>query len=173
MNIAFTMSPGRGDTDLLLHHFAHSLVARGFRLAGTVQVNTDRPDRGPCDMDVKLLPDGPSIRISQSLGKGARGCRLDPSALEHAVSAVAGRLNSGIDLLIINKFGKHEADGRGFRSVIAEALSQDVPVLVGLNSLNAEAFHAFTAGFATEIPPSNDSLMQWFETTALRELDCA
>ena len=28
----------------------------------------------------------------------------------------------GADVLIVNKFGKHEAEGRGFRMVVAEAL---------------------------------------------------
>lgn len=36
------------------------------------------------------------------------------------------------DLLIVNKFGKHEAMGRDFRSAIAAAVEWDVPVLLGL-----------------------------------------
>jgi hypothetical protein len=62
------------------------------------------------------------------------------------------------------KFGKHEAEGRGFRPVMAEALSRGVPVLVGLNRLNAGAFHEFAGGVAVELPPSLPALMGWFET---------
>ncbi|MEM9638029.1 MAG: DUF2478 domain-containing protein, partial [Pseudomonadota bacterium] len=119
MRIAYTMVPGRGDTDLLLHRVTRSLIADGLRPAGTVQINTERVDAGPCDMDVIVLPDGPSIRISQSLGPQARGCRLDPAALETAVGLVQTRLSES-DCLIVNKFGKHEADGRGFCPAIAE-----------------------------------------------------
>ena len=80
MRIAYTIAPGRGDTDLLLAAMAVELQGQGFRTCGTVQINTacDDDADGPCEMDVKVLPDGPVIRISQSLGKGARGCRLDP-----------------------------------------------------------------------------------------------
>jgi hypothetical protein len=112
-------------------------------------------------MDVKVLPDGPVIRISQSLGREARGCRLDPSALERAVGLVEARLAEGVDCLIVNKFGKHEAEGRGFRTAIAEALSADVPVLVGLNRLNADAFVQFTGGVAVELPPTLEALSDW------------
>lgn len=162
MNIAFTMAPGRGDTDLLLHTVARRLIARGTRLAGTAQVNTERPDAGPCDMDVIVLPDGPTIRISQTLGQSARGCRLDPGALEQAVALAQSRLPES-DCLIVNKFGKHEAEGRGFRPLIAEALSGGLPVLVGLNTLNVEAFEDFAGGMAERLAPEEEVLHDWLQ----------
>ncbi|RYG89293.1 DUF2478 domain-containing protein [Loktanella sp. IMCC34160] len=161
MKIGYSMAPGRGDTDLMLHRLASALLNRGLRVAGTVQVNSDRPDDGPCDMDVKVLPDGPVIRISQSLGDHSKGCRLDPSALEQAVGHVEASLGADTDLLIINKFGKHEAEGRGFRAAIANALALDVPVIVGTNGLNKDAFVEFTGELAEEIAPSFDALQDW------------
>lgn len=161
MKIAYTMAPGRGDTDLLLYGLSRRLLMQEIRAAGVVQINAARDDAGPCDMDVKVLPDGPVIRISQSLGREARGCRLDPAALERAVGLVEARLFDGADCLIVNKFGKHEADGRGFRTAIAEALSADIPVLVGLNQLNADAFVQFSGGLATELPPNMEDLADW------------
>lgn len=161
MNLACTMAPGRGDTDLMLAGLAATLAARGLSVCGTVQINTDRADAGPCDMDVRVLPDGPVLRISQNLGAQARGCRLDPAVLETAVGLVSARLEAGADLLIVNKFGKHEAEGRGFRNVIAQALARDIPVLVGLNSLNLAAFDAFAEGLATRLPPEPGALARW------------
>jgi hypothetical protein len=168
MNLACTMAPGRGDTDLILAALAADLMARGLRLCGTVQINSERADAGPCDMDVRVLPGGPVLRISQDFGPSARGCRLDPEALETAVGLVSARPDAGADLLIINKFGKHEAEGRGFRNVIAEALARDVPVLVGLNGLNREAFDTFAGGLATHLPPERDALFRWAAAVVLR-----
>ena len=161
MLIAYTRSPSRGDTDPLLARLVSRLAAKGLRLAGTVQINTARDRSGPCDMDVKVLPDGPVIRISQDLGPAARGCRLDPAALETAVGLTEARLGDGVHALIVNKFGKHEAEGRGFRGTIAETLGRGLPVLVGLNGLNQDAFHAFTGGEAIELPPEVDALENW------------
>ncbi|MDE3120472.1 MAG: DUF2478 domain-containing protein [Paracoccaceae bacterium] len=164
MQIAFTATAGRGTTDLLLSHLADRLAARGLRLAGTVQTNTERKGGGPCDMDVKVLPAGPIIRISQDLGPSSRGCRLDPEALETAVGLTETRLAEGVDVLIVNKFGKHEAEGRGFRHAIAKALALGVPVLVGLNGLNAAAFEDFTAGWARQLPPHIETIEAWLLT---------
>jgi len=163
MKIAYTMAPGRGDTDLLLHGFATRALARGLRPAGTVQVNTECAGNGPCDMDVVILPEGVKIRISQSLGPEARGCRLDPDALESAVGQVDRALDNGADLLVVNKFGKHEAQGRGFREVIARAMEMEIPILVGANGLNKDAFVEFAGGYCQEIPPDGAALDAWLD----------
>lgn len=162
MQIAFTIAPGRGDTDLLLAGLADRLAGVGVRTCGTVQINSECDRDGPYDMDVRVLPDGPMIRISQSLGREARGCRLDPGALETATGLSEQRIVEA-DLVIVNKFGKQESQGRGFRNLIAEALSHDIPVLVGLNRLNAQAFHDFTGGAATELPPEAEALFTWVQ----------
>jgi nucleoside-triphosphatase THEP1 len=161
MHLAYTMAPGRGDTDLTLFRLARLLAARGLRCCGTVQINSERADAGPCDMDVRVLPEGPVLRISQDLGRSARGCRLDPAALETAVGLVAASLASGVDVLIVNKFGKHEAQGRGFRQVIAEALAAGIPVIVGVNALNLPAFEDFAQGLATGLPCEPGALAGW------------
>lgn len=163
MMIAYTMSPGRGDTDLLLSRFAQVLEGRGLTTCGVVQTNTERPDAGPCDMDVKVLPVGPVLRISQTLGRESRGCRLDAQVLEHAVGLVEGRLCAEVDCLIINKFGKHEAEGRGFRSAVAQAVALDIPVLVGVNALNKDAFLEFSGGCAVQVVPEEEVLFEWLD----------
>jgi hypothetical protein len=160
MKIAYTFAPGRGDTDLLLYRLSQELAAKSIHCCGTVQINTDCAE-GPCDMDVKVLPNGLTLRISQSLGTASKGCRLDPSALEEAVGLVEAHLSQGADLLIINKFGKHEADGRGFRNVIAQAIAQNTPVLVGVNALNLKAFEEFTGGVALQIEPTMPKILSW------------
>ncbi len=116
-------------------------------------------------MDVKVLPDGPVFRVSQNLGRASKGCRLDPSALEAAVGLVGSEFEAGADVMIINKFGKHEAEGRGFRSVIAEALSNGTPVIVGLNNFNKDAFHEFTGGYAVELKPDSTTILEWLAST--------
>lgn len=161
MNIGYTMSAKRGDTDTLLHDVALRLLARGINAAGVVQVNSDRSDGRRCDMDVTVLPSGPVIRISQTLGTEARGCRLDTAALEDAVAVVNAKLSCDADVLLLNKFGKHEAEGRGFRETIADAIARDIPVLLGVNAMNFDAFLDFTGGMAVPLASDVDLLTNW------------
>lgn len=166
MHLVYVSTADRGATDRLLSAVADRLLAKGARLSGVVQTNTECADSSKCDMDLRVLPDGETIRISQSLGSHSRGCRLDPAALERAVGYVTASLADGPQLLIVNKFGKHEADGRGFRPVIAEALTLDIPVLVGVNGLNREKFVEFTDGTAQSITPEVEAVEAWFDSIA-------
>jgi len=160
MTLAYVSLEGRGKTDLFLMSVALRLQAQRVRLAGTVQSNIDRPDRAKCDMDLRVLPDGPVVRISEDRGSHARGCILDSGALEQTVFEVERRLD-GADLLIINKFGKRESEGKGLIPVIAAAVGHGTPVLVGVNGLNLPLFLAFCDGQAKALPADLDLVVTW------------
>ena len=163
MSLAYVMTTERGATDRLLTALAERLQARGLRLAGIVQTNTECYDDQLCDMDLRVLPGDEVIRISQSLGPEARGCRLNPGALEQAVGLVTKSLadTPAPQVLLVNKFGKHEADGRGMRPVIGEALAMGIPVVSGVNRMNVEAFKDFSGGMAEAGEADLDALEAW------------
>lgn len=154
-----------GAADALLFDLAVRLRARGLRLAGAVQRNVDRDPARRCDMDLHVLTAGAVVRISQNLGSQARGCRLDAAGLEQAVGLVGAALGSGPDdvpdLLLVNKFGKQEVDGRGFRPLIAQALLQDIPVLTAVSSGNLAGFRAFADDMADSVPATPEAVEAW------------
>lgn len=152
--------------DLLLARVAKRAGAAGMRLAGVVQVNETYDVLCACDMTLRDLSTSREIGISQRLGKHSRGCRLDPAALEEAVGLATSGLAAGADALILNKFGKMEASGRGFRPLIAQAMEMGVAVLVGINSANIDAWKDFTGAEATMLPADEDVIVTWLLETA-------
>jgi nucleoside-triphosphatase THEP1 len=160
VSIACVAAKGRGAVDLLFQEVAARLAAEGWRLAGAVQVNCGRDDVEHCDMDIRVLPEGGIYRISQQLGRGSSGCRLNPDALERAVAEATG-LWERPDLLIVNKFGKMEGEGRGFRDLIARAVAEGVPVLIGVNGLNRDALEAFLGSPAPLVAAEVGAVLAW------------
>ncbi len=160
MNIVYVTLQGRSAIDDCLAEAVALMEARGLKLSGTVRAYPIDRRSHPCDMDVRVLPGGPTYRISQRLGVGSRGCRLDPGAIERLSFDVEARV-MGSDLLVINKFGKQEAHGRGLRRAIATAVEHRIPVLVGVNDLNLPDLEAFTSGFATRLEPEPSAILQW------------
>lgn len=160
MRLAHISITGRGETDRFLAAVAGRLEAAGVRLAGTVQTNIARDGRTKCDMDLRVLPDGPVVRISEDRGALARGCMLDRDALEQTVAAVERRLD-GAEVLIVNKFGKAESEGRGLVPVITEALSRGLTVLVGVNGLNLPLYLEFAAGMSEALPAEEAAAVDW------------
>jgi hypothetical protein len=163
--LAYVIGGARGEGDRLLAEVAAALAARGWPLAGVVQINTDRGD-SPCDMDLSVLGLGRTVRISQSLGPHSQGCRLDPEGLETAVGLVAGTLARGPRLMIVNKFGKAEVEGRGFRPLIGEALAAGIPVLTGVRAVNLEGFRAFAGGFEEALEGQVSAILRWCDAVA-------
>lgn len=160
MKLACVSLPGHGSTDAFLARLVVRLEAQSMRLAGTVQSNHERIGRKKCDMDLRVLPDGPSLRISEDRGDLARGCTLDSGVLEQAVVEVMNRL-AGAEVLIVNKFGKRECEGRGLVPAIAEAVDRDMAVLVGVNGLNMPQLRAFAGDDLLVLPADLDRVMQW------------
>ncbi len=138
----------------LLSRLAESLCQRGLRVAGVIEHLEDNPD-GPCDVRLEVLGArigaGNAIALSASRGRGARGCRLDTDALMRAVSLTQAALEAGADILIINKFGKMEAEGSGFRPVLADAVMRGIPVVIGVPARNLDAFRVFAGEMAVEV----------------------
>jgi hypothetical protein len=169
MKLAYVTLQGRGRIDALIAEVATLLAADGVRLAGTVQSNHERPDRRKCDMDLVVLPDGPIVRISEDRGDLARGCTLDSGALEQTVMEVQERLGAA-EVLIVNKFGKREAEGKGLVPVIAEALERGLPVLIGVNGLNLAAFLMFAGEEVSALPTDASSVANWCKSMISAEV---
>ena len=158
--LAYVISDGDGAVNGLLAAVADNLRGMGVAVGGVVQINTERETGRACHMDLSLLSRDGTVRISQDLGAGATGCRLDPDGLERAVGLVSADL-ARTQLIIVNRFGKQEADGRGFRPVIGEALAQGIPVILALRPDFLPAFAAFTEGLGVALPADATALTDW------------
>jgi hypothetical protein len=72
-----------------------------------------------------------------------------------------GTVNDSLDLVLLNKFGKAEADGSGLRSVIARAVELGVPVLTAVRSVYCEDWKRFHGGVATDLAPDPQVILAW------------
>jgi len=147
--------------DALIAQCAAGLVASGYRLGGVVQSNAHRDGRRRCDMYVKDLLGGDEIKISLDRGNEARGCRLDPDAFARIDAWVERAVLERVDLLIINKFGREEAHGRGLRPAIAEALIAEIPLVIGVSTQNLCDFLTFVGEPATRLRPDIEAITSW------------
>lgn len=137
--------------DQALRRVVQQFEAAGRRLAGVVQRDTPHAGRTGCDMTLEELSTGVAIEISQDRGPLARGCRLDLGEMARAIQLVSAALRGAPDLLVLNKFGKTEVEGGGFRALIAEGIQQGVPVLIAVPYRNIDPWRAFAGDLAHEI----------------------
>lgn len=147
--------------DRLISDLGYKVRDAGIAVAGIVQHNQFVRDRTKCDMEVEELSSGLVLKISEDRGKEARGCRLDRGALSEAASLLSASIETGPELVILNKFGKTEAEGRGLRDTLALAVQLGVPVIVGVPFRNIEQWRIFAEGLAEECGIGSPRLDEW------------
>ena len=151
-----------GAADAFFERVAERARRAGLRLAGALQRDEPRPGRRRCDMVLTDLASGRRTPISWDRGDLAAGCRLDQGALTEAADLIERSIRAAPpDLVIVNKFGKAEAELRGgMRDAIAAALEAGVPVLTGVAPAYASALSAF-AGEMCVIAGDEGDVSHW------------
>lgn len=109
-----------------------------------------RDERSRCDMVLECLSTGRRVKISEDRGAHARGCRLDVGEFMRTLEAERNMISSGTDVLIVNKFGKTEGEGGGFRPLIAAAMELSIPIVIAVPWRNIENWRLFAGELAVE-----------------------
>lgn len=138
---------------------------RGLRVAGVLQHPVCSEAAGHCDVALEELTTGMRTDLFEDRGPGASGCRLDEAALAEVNGQVARSLDSDPDLLILNKFGKVEAEGRGLLDLVAMAVDRDIPVVIGVPIRNLEPWRQFAGGMSVEFTSDPSEMADWLNRT--------
>lgn len=152
------------DPDAVLHAFAAELNASGLRAVGMVQA-------GQCadaSLSAVLVHSGEVLALAQEATSPAGGCKLDLGRLQHVAARVAGAMEAGADLVIINRFGKRERDGKGLARVIERALDADIPVVIAVSSDSFADWIKFADGMSVKLACDSTALARWYDIVSMR-----
>src|SRR4051812_49098974 len=153
------------DPDAILRDFAADLISRGRRVVGMVQ-------KGQCadaSLSAVLVHSGEVLALAQNATSPASGCKLDLGRLQDAAARVAGAMEAGADLVIVNRFGKRERDGKGLARVIERALDTDIPVVIAVSSESFADWIKFADGKSAKLPCDRASLETWWQAVSSRD----
>jgi hypothetical protein len=154
------------DPDRILREFAADLNHRGYRAVGLVQLGhhcTDAPK-----LSAMLVHTGEELQLFQNLGTCATGCRLDVGQLLDAGSQVAHAIDQGADLVIVNRFGRQEREGKGLSYLVERALSADIPVVIAVPSHRFADWIKFADGMSVKLRCDREALDSWWSAVSTR-----
>lgn len=160
--IAAVSGARRSEIQQLFLTFAQTLRDRGNRVVGMIERGKPSPSSSREQLSLVDLGDGKIIPISQDLGSASLACFVDGGGLSEASFILEHAQLGSADLVIVSKFGKLEAAGRGLRDVFALAISVSVPVLTAVNPALSSEWDSFTEGLAEYLPARRDALESWW-----------
>lgn len=147
----------------VLQNVVAALRQRGVVVGGAIQ----HGDVG-CAMTLELLPSGTRLPISQNLGSGASGCRLDSVALAEAASLVRKAIDAAPALAVFNKFGGQEAAGSGMHAEMVAAVTAGIPILTAVRDTLLPQWEEFTGGQSAQLSCTPDAALAWWDALASR-----
>jgi hypothetical protein len=118
------------DPDRILREFASGLKADGYGAVRLVQLGhhcVDAPQ-----LSAVLVHIGEELPLFQDLGTCSTGCRLNVGQLLGAGAQIASAIDQGADLVLVNRFGRQECEGKGLSYLVERALSADIPVVIAV-----------------------------------------
>ena len=139
----------------------------GLSISGVLQSPLLEGRDHRCDVILEDLASGHRTELFENRGPGARGCRLDTAALADIAARIEGSLEYAPNLLILNKYGKVECEGGGFRDLVANAIDREIVVVIGVPQRNLELWREFAGDLSVEISGDGAALQEWISDRLL------
>jgi hypothetical protein len=154
--------------DAILRDFAADLKTQGYRAVGLVQTGHHCLDTPR--LSAMLVHTGEELQLFQDLGACAQGCRLDVGQLLDAGAQIASAIDQGADLVIVNRFGRQEREGKGLSHLIERALSADIPVVIAVPGHRFADWIRFADGMSVKLRCDREALDAWWQAVACRNV---
>lgn len=145
----------------LMRGFALELARNGMRVAGVTQMRGEDA-AGRSRVFLRDVASEAEYVISQDLGPGSVACNLDTGELAMACAAVERAARAGVDLIVVSKFSKQEAERGGLCDAFRAAMSARVPVIAAVSPHFREEWRSFAGALAEDVPPSREALAEWW-----------
>ncbi|GGF53754.1 hypothetical protein GCM10007301_11510 [Azorhizobium oxalatiphilum] len=150
----------------LLGHAARDFRAAGYHVVGVVEEMLP----GGTDVLLRDLVSGAQYKLTQDLGPGSAGCSLDPAGLaaacagvEEAISALDGASAGKGTVVILSKFGRQEAEGRGLTHAFHAAVAAELPILTSVSPVVVAAWEGFAGELSSFAPVEPEAVTGWRE----------
>ena len=163
---------GEEPVDSVFNEVFQFFSGSGYQVHGMLQ--TEYPQHDSCcpTMFLRNLQGESSIQISQALGKGSTGCRVDPGAIAEATVRLENELDDDIDLLILNRFGRCESEGGGLRPAIEKAVLKNIPVLIAVRPKYRAQWDDFVGEFSQDLACEVKEIAGWCKTALDQRPQC-
>lgn len=158
-NIAAVQGADSKSVQAFLSEMSDQWRAGGMKVIGVTAEGGGPPDRTCTAGFLQDIVSGDQFQIYLDEQPPDTTCDLDAGGVEAACASLMEQIETG-DLLILSKFGKLEAEGRGLFPVFETAIAEGVPVVTTVSPKHRAAWRAFAPDAAT-LDAEKSTLAGW------------
>ncbi|MDH3762933.1 MAG: DUF2478 domain-containing protein [Gammaproteobacteria bacterium] len=153
--------PDTGDRMALLR-FVEQLKSEQVRVGGLLQearFNANGEISGLDAIDVLTDQRVPITRPAENDGE----CTFDVSALADTTAILRNAINQRLDLVVVEKFGELEQDGKGLIDEIFQTIAADIPLLISVSEAALPLWQERSGELGSVLAFNVESFRQWWQ----------
>jgi len=159
---AAVYSQDTGDRMALLK-FVEKLKSQNTPVGGVLQealFNSAGEITGLNAVDVST---GRRIPISRP-AKNDDECGLDVSALAETTNLIRNAINDQMDLVVVEKFGELEQNGKGLIDEIFQTIAEGIPLLISVPEAALPIWRERSGNLGSVLPFNEEAFQQWWQS---------
>ena len=90
-------------------------------------------------------------------------CGLDVSALAETTGIIQDAINDRLDLVVVEKFGELEQNGKGLIDEILQTIAEGIPLLISVPEAALPAWQDWSGELGSVLPFTEEAFQQWWQ----------
>jgi len=147
-----------------LKSFAEGLKQADVRVAGCVQEGLNDQDGAFLGIDAIDLTSGNRVPIKRltHVNRVTETCGLDVAALAGTSGILRQAIAAHVELIVFDKFGAEEQQGRGLSDELFYAISEGIPMLITVPEAALDIWTERTGGMGDILPLDAPTVERWW-----------
>lgn len=161
MFAAAVYDPDTGDRMALLK-FVEKLKTLNKRVGGVLQEATFNSENQMTGLNAIDVASGRRIPISRPVSN-SNECSLDVSALAETTEIIRKAIHDRLDLVVIEKFGELEQNGKGLIDEILQTIVEGIPLLISVPKAALPIWQERSGELGSVLSFSEEAFEHWWE----------
>ena len=159
---AAVYTPDTGDRMALLK-FVEKLKALNTRVGGVLQEALFNSEGEIVGLNAVDVATDRRIPITRAV-KNSDECGLDVSALAETASIIDSAISDRLELVVVEKFGELEQNGKGLIDEILQTIAEGIPLLIAVPEAALPVWQERSGELGSVLDFNEEAFQQWWQS---------
>jgi nucleoside-triphosphatase THEP1 len=159
---AAVYTPDTGDR-MALYKFVETQKALDTRIGGVLQEGVFDSQGAMTGLNAIDVSTNQRIPISRPV-QNDDDCGLDVAALAETTGIISKAVSDAVDLVVVEKFGEQEQNGKGLIDEILQTIVSGIPLLISVPEAALPAWQERTGELGGVLPFTEEAFRQWWQS---------
>ncbi|MCP4186659.1 MAG: DUF2478 domain-containing protein [Gammaproteobacteria bacterium] len=148
---------------MALLHFAEKLKTQNIKVGGVLQEALLGSEGEVIGLDAIDVATDERLPVSRATGNKGE-CGMDVAALADTTGIIRSAIDQGVDLVVVEKFGELEKQGKGLIDEIMQTIVEEIPLLISVSASSLDAWQECSGELGDVLSFDEKSFQDWWQS---------